>query len=211
MPEKRPLPVGTLLLFLLWGGLLALVFWWMYPEKPIPPELQGVLRPHPRQLQPFELVDQYNKPYTRERLSDNWSFVFFGYTYCPDICPTTLSTLSAVTGKLRSESQTISDEQVVFVSVDPERDQPQLLADYLKYFNEAFVGLTGSKGAIDQLAGQFNAGYIKEQETQAGQYLISHASTIFLVDPGMRLVAAFAPPHDVNTIVEQYRAIRAHY
>ncbi|MCO6411370.1 MAG: SCO family protein [Thiogranum sp.] len=211
MSEKKTFPYGTLVLFGSWGVLLILMLWWMYPDKPIPPELQGVLRPHPKILQPVELIDQHGRPFTLERLRDNWSFVFFGYTYCPDICPTTLSMLSGVTARLRSESQTVSREQVVFVSVDPERDQPAVLDDYLKYFSEAFVGVTGARGAIDNLAGQFNAGYVREAETQPGQYLVSHASSIFLVDPDARLVAAFAPPHDVDTIVGQYRLIRARY
>lgn len=171
MPDKRFLPYGTLLLFVFWGVLLALVLWWMYPDKPIPPQLQGVLSPHPRALQAFELVDQHNRPFSRERLADNWNLVFFGYTYCPDICPTTLSTLSAVTARLLRESQTIATEQVVFVSVDPQRDRPEVLAEYVKYFNEAFVGVTGSQAAIDGLARQFNAGYLREQETRPGEYL----------------------------------------
>ena len=211
MTAKNTIPYGTLLLLVLWGALLALVLWWMYPEKPIPPELQGVLRPHPKPLQAFELIDQRNRPFTLERLRDKWSMVFFGYTYCPDICPTTLSTLSAVAGKLRSESLAIGNEQVVFVSVDPERDLPETLAGYLKYFDETFVGATGSKSAIDQVTGQFNAGYIKEAETQSGEYLVSHTSSIFLVDPDTHLVAVFAPPHDPDTIVEQYRLVRARY
>lgn len=211
MSAKNKIPYGTLLLLVLWGMLLALALWWMYPDKPIPQELQGVLRPHPKPLQPFELVDQRNQPFTLERLRDKWSLLFFGYTYCPDICPTTLSTLSAVAGKLRSESQTIGNEQVVFVSVDPERDRPETLAGYLKYFNEGFVGVTGSKSAIDNLTRQFNAGYMKEAGTQPGEYLISHTSSIFLVAPDMQLIAAFAPPHDPNTIVAQYRLIRARY
>jgi protein SCO1/2 len=211
MSAKDNIPYGTLLLLVFWGVLLALVFWWMYPDKPIPAELQGVLRPHPKPLQSFELVDQRNQPFTLERLRDHWSLVFFGYTYCPDICPTTLSTLTAVTGKLRSEAQTIGNEQVVFVSVDPERDRPEVLASYVKYFSEAFVGVTGSKEAIDKLTDQFNAGYIKEAETQPGEYLVSHTSSIFLVTPDMQLVAAFPPPHDPDTIVAQYRLIRARF
>lgn len=211
MQEKKPLPVGTLLLFLLWGGLLALMLWWMYPEKPIPPELQGVLRPHPKYLQPFELVDQQNRPYTEARLRDRWSFVFFGYTYCPDICPTTLATLNSVTKKLKSESIGMADQQVVFVSVDPRRDSPEVVAEYVKYFNPDYLGITGEKSAIDALTSQFNAGYVHEDETQPGQYLVSHTSSIFLVDPELRLVATFPPPHDPDTIVAQYRLIRPRF
>ena len=101
MTKSNTFPSGTIVLSLIWIAalILALVFW-QFPEKSVPPELQGVLRPEPRPLQPFTLVDQNNKPFKLERLQDRWSFIFFGYTYCPDICPTTLSVLSAVINEL---------------------------------------------------------------------------------------------------------------
>jgi len=210
MPEETPRPYGTLLLFLFWGLLLAAVFFWMLPGKTtVPPELQGVLRPAPQPLQAFELTDQYRQPASLERLQGKWNFVFFGYTYCPDICPTTLSTLTGVVRQLESDPQGLADIQVVFVSVDPGRDTPEVIADYLKYFNEAFLGLTGAQQDIDSLSRQFGAGYMKEPDTTPGQYLVSHTSSIFLVDPHGRLLAAFSPPHDPGTIVDQFRQIRS--
>lgn len=135
--------------------------------------------------------------------------VFFGYTYCPDICPTTLSTLSGVVRKLQNNPQSLANIQVIFVSVDPQRDTPEVIEGYLKYFNEAFVGITGTQQDIDSLTRQFGAGYIKEPDTTPGQYLVSHTSSIFLVDPQGRLLASFSPPHDPNTIVDQFQQIRA--
>ncbi len=210
MTEKTPRPYGTLLLFLFWVGLLAAVFFWMLPgKKTVPPELQAVLRPAPKPLQAFELVDQYGQPFTLERMKGKWSFVFFGYTYCPDICPTTLSTLTGVMKQLQTDSQGRPDIQVVFVSVDPQRDTPDVLKDYLKYFDEDFQGVTGTQQDIDGLTHQFGAGYMKETETTPGEYLVSHTSSIFLVDPHGRLLAAFSPPHNPNTIVDQFRQIRS--
>jgi len=209
MSEKRPTPYGTIVLFLFWGLLLAALVLWMLPDKTIPPELQGVLRPAPKALRAFELTDQYKQPFKLERLEGKWSFVFFGYTYCPDICPTTLSTLTGVAGQLQKDPQGLSNIQVVFVSVDPQRDTPDLMKDYLKYFNEAFQGITGAQQDIDSLTRQFGAGYMKEPETAPGQYLVSHTSSIFLVDPHGRLLAAFSPPHDPTTIVDQFRQIRS--
>jgi protein SCO1/2 len=210
MPETTPKPYGTLMLFLFWVVVLAAVLFWMLPgEKTVPPELQGILRPEPKPLQAFELVDQYRQPFGLERLTGKWSLVFFGYTYCPDICPTTLSTLSGVAKRLQDDPQGLDDVQVVFVSVDPQRDTPEVIEDYLKYFNEAFRGVTGEQEDIDSLARQFGAGYVHEPETAAGQYLVSHTSSIFLVDPRGRLVAAFSPPHDPGTIAGQFRQIRS--
>jgi protein SCO1/2 len=210
MPEKTPRPYGTLLLFLFWGLLLAAVFFWMLPDKKtVPPELQSVLRPEPKPLQAFSLTDQHQQPVNLERLQGKWSLVFFGYTYCPDICPTTLSTLTRVIRQLQNDPQGPANIQVIFVSVDPQRDTPEVIEGYLKYFNEAFVGITGTQQGIDDLSRQFGAGYMKEPDTTPGQYLVSHTSSIFLVDPQGRLLASFSPPHDPNTIVDQFQQIRA--
>lgn len=210
MPEENPRPYGTLLLFLFWGLLLAAVYFWMLPDKTtVPAELQGVLRPAPQPLQAFELTDQYRQPVSLERLQGKWNFVFFGYTYCPDICPTTLSTLTGVVRQLQGDPQGLADIQVVFVSVDPGRDTPEVIEKYLKYFNESFLGITGAQQDIDSLGRQFGAGYMKEPETTPGQYLVSHTSSIFLVDPHGRLLAAFSPPHDPGTIADQFRQIRS--
>ena len=209
MSEKPPVPYGTIVLFLFWGLLIGALALWMLPNKTIPPELQGVLRPEPKPLRTFELSDQYRQAFNLERLKDKWSFVFFGYTYCPDICPTTLSTLTGVVKQLQADPQGLSNIQVVFISVDPQRDTPDVLEAYLKYFNEAFQGVTGAQQDIDSLTRQFGAAYMKELETTPGQYLVSHTSSIFLVDPYGQLLAAFSPPHDANTIVEQFRQIRS--
>jgi len=209
MSEKTPIPYGTLLLFVFWGLLLAAVFYWMLPDKTVPAQLQGVLRPEPKALQAFELSDQYRQSFNLERMKGKWSFVFFGYTYCPDICPTTLSTLTGVAKQLREDPQGLSNIQVVFVSVDPQRDTPDLLESYMKYFDESFQGITGTQQDIDSLTRQFSAGYMKEPETAPGEYLVSHTSSIFLVDPHGQLRASFSPPHDSGTIVEQFRQIRS--
>ncbi|MGB5539050.1 MAG: SCO family protein [Gammaproteobacteria bacterium] len=209
MSETTPRPYGTLLIFLFLCLLLAAVYYWMLPGKSVPDELQGVLRPGPTQLQAFELIDQNRQPFGLERLKGKWSLVFFGYTSCPDICPTTLSTLNGVVKKLRADPQGLAGMQVVFVTVDPRRDTADVIDGYLKYFNEAFLGVTGAQQDIDSLARQFGAGYVTEPETVAGQYLVSHTSSIFLVDPRGRLLAAFSPPHDPGTIADQFRQIRA--
>ena len=209
MSEKPPVPYGTIVLFLFWVLLLGAFVWWMLPDKTIPPELQGVLRPEPKPLRTFELSDQYRQAFNLERLKDKWSFVFFGYTYCPDICPTTLSTLTGVVKQLQEDPQGLSNIQVVFVSVDPQRDTPDVLEAYLKYFNDAFQGVTGAQQDIDRLTRQFGAAYMKEPETTLGQYLVSHTSSVFLVDPYGQLIAAFSPPHDPNTIVDQFRQMRS--
>jgi protein SCO1/2 len=209
MSETAPRPYGTLLIFLFLCLLLAGVYFWMLPGKTVPPELQGVLRPAPTPLQAFELLDQDRRPFDLEGLKGKWSLVFFGYTSCPDICPTTLATLSSLIRKLQTGAQGLTDLQVVFVSVDPRRDTPEVIENYLKYFNETFRGVTGAQPDIDSLTRQFGAGYLIEPETAPGHYLVNHTSSIFLVDPQGRLLASFSPPHNPDTIAGQFRQIRS--
>jgi len=181
--------------------------------KPVerPAELQGVLRPDFRQVQAFKLTDHKNTVFDEKRLQGKWSFVFFGYTSCPDVCPTTLHALNSVHGLLLEETGGISKNmQVVFISVDPDRDSIEKLADYTTYFNKEFIGTTADKAEIDKLTKQFAAGYIFEEETAPGVYNVSHTSAIFLIDPAGRLVATFSQPHQPATIVSLYKKIRTY-
>jgi len=208
MTLNKSFPTGTLVLFLSFIMLLTVAWLTLSPSsKPVPKELIAVLRPQPVPLRPFTLTDQYGQLFTTERLKQKWSFVFFGYTYCPDICPTTLSTLARVIRGLKKTPEMASGMQIVFVSVDPDRDKPETLARYMEYFGKEFTGLTGFPNELHDFARQFGAAYIKEKEATPGDYLVSHTSSIFLVDPQMRIVAAFSPPHDDKTITDLYRKI----
>lgn len=173
----------------------------------IPPELMGVLWPGPRPLEDFNLIDQHKVPFTEERLQDKWSFLFIGYTHCPDICPMALSTINSTYNLLKPEVK--ADTQVVFVSVDPERDTAEHLANYMTYFNEEFVGVTGEQSEIDLFAKKLGAGYQKEAADESGNYQVAHTSSFFLVNPEGGVVGTFAMPHIPKTIADQYLQIRA--
>jgi protein SCO1/2 len=209
MTTKKEFPIGTIILFLSGVALLIVASITLSPpQKTVPQELIAVLRPHATPLLPFTLTDQNGDLYTEQQLKGKWSFFFFGYTYCPDICPTTLSTLKLMINELKKDPNTASDMQIIFVSVDPDRDTPELLARYMEYFGPEFTGMTGFPNNLYDLAKQFGAAYIKEAETAPGIYLVSHTSSIFLVDPQVRVVASFSPPHNHETITSQYRQIR---
>jgi len=205
--KRTTFPVGTLLLF----GLFLLVMWatWLLIKPPTPPaELAGVLRSEYRQLTPFTLTDQHQQRFDDRRLRDKWSMIFFGYLSCPDVCPMTLHELSSFRQLLADKTGSEPDDlQVVFVSLDPARDSPQQLGEYVAYFNRDFVAATGKKKEIDRFAGQFGAGYVIEEETAPGQYLVAHSSAIFLVDPLGRSVATFSQPHYASTLLSQYLRI----
>jgi len=212
MFAKRIKPYRTALIFLLTMVVLVVAYTYrLESRRSIPAELEGVMRPDARALESLTLKDQNNTAFDREHFTGKWSFVFFGYTYCPDICPMTLATLVGINNKLRGQVDQETDYRVVFVSVDPDRDTPEVLARYLEFFDKRFIGLTGSKEQIDAVTRLFGAGYIKEPESAPGEYLISHTSSIFLIDPEARLTASFSPPHDPATIARQFRKIQEIY
>jgi len=209
--NRATFPVGTLLIF----GLFLLVMWatWLLIKPPTPPaELAGVLRPAYRQLAPFTLTDQHRQTFDAKRLRGKWSMIFFGYLSCPDVCPLTLHELNSFRQLLADNADSeAQDLQVVFVSVDPARDSPQQLGEYVAHFNREFIAATGQKNEIDRLAQQFGAGYVIEEETTLGQYLVAHTSAIFLVDPLGRSVATFSQPHYASTLASQYLRITRYF
>jgi protein SCO1/2 len=179
-------------------------FFWLFSRSQNVSDLQPILWPEPKPLQAFTLVDQHQQPFTLERLNGKWTFLFFGYTSCPDICPTTMTVLKTVYERLQQEiTETPAKIQVVFISVDPQRDMPKQLAEYVAFFNQEFIGVTGVEAEINGLTRQLGAGYLKQPVGTAGDYQISHTSTIFLIDPQQRLYAGFSPPQVPETIVNQ--------
>jgi len=212
MSSKKSAPYGTILLALFWVILVVAAVIYFRPSATIiPDELLGVLRPGPKQIEQFSLVDHNNKPFKLERLKNKWTFIFFGYTFCPDICPTTMSALTATMSQIKNSPDVAKDVQVVFVSVDPQRDTTEKLANYMGYFNKEFTGVTGSRKELDALVSQAGAGYAIEPETAPGEYLVSHTSAIFLINPDGELIASFSQPHYPSTIAEQFGQIRAMY
>ena len=209
--ERKTFPIGSLVLFALF--LLVMLATWLLIRPPTPPaELAGVLRPHYRLLAPFELTDQHDQVFNQQRLQGKWSMLFFGYLSCPDVCPMTLHELNRFWRLVEDEAGTPpKDLQIVFVSVDPARDSPQELGAYVRHFNPGFIGATARSDQVDLLAHQFGAGYVLEEETAPGQYLVAHTSAIFLVDPLGRSVAIFSQPHYANTLHHQYGRIRQYF
>jgi protein SCO1/2 len=124
-------------------------------------------------------------------LPGKWLIVYFGYTYCPDVCPTALADLVAVLHELGGLADRV---QPVFVTIDPERDTPETLALYLSNFDAPILALTGTAEEIAAAAQQFHVHYVRYQDPSLGDYSLDHSSSLFLVDPERRLVADFATP-----------------
>ncbi len=173
--------------------------------------LEGVdatVLPEARALPDFLLEDHRGKVFTNESLIGQWSFVFFGYTHCPDVCPTTLALLNQVEQVLKKETD-IDLPKTIFISVDPERDTVSQLAEYVPYFNPEFTGVTGSLENLQVLTKSLGIAFGKDSDTESKEYEVFHSSRIMLIDPEGRLKALFASPHDVNQIASDYIKIIA--
>ena len=129
---------------------------------------------------PFQLVNQQGRPVDQSLLKGKWSAIFFGYTYCPDVCPTTLQTLGAASDQLGPKAKQF---QVVFITVDPQRDTPKQLGDYLSSaaYSKGVVGLTGTD---DQIAAVTKAyGVYSQKQGTGADYTVNHSSAIYLMNP----------------------------
>ena len=175
-----------------------------------PVELQSLLLPEPRPLKPFSLTDHNGQPLGLDQLKGQWSFVFFGYTHCPDICPTTLGMLKGVAMRLEADPLP-GRTQFLFVSVDPKRDTIAHLADYIDYFHKDFFAATGERKAIDTLARQLGAIYMFEGDTEKDDYIVNHSAGVALIDPQGRWVARINPPHTVKQFHADYLQLRDYF
>jgi len=141
----------------------------------------------------FKLMDQNGK---EVRLSDYTKqgkivVLFFGYTHCPDVCPTALNTMASMMKKLKDgERQKV---QVLFISVDPERDTPSVLKNYVPFFYPTFIGLTGSPQDIEKVAKEYKVYYKKVKGESAAEYLVDHTATIYVITPDMKIKLLYTP------------------
>lgn len=170
----------------------------------IPPE--GLLWPQVRPLPAVELVSHVGQPFETDDFKGAWSLVFFGYTSCPDICPMTLAYLNQVQRRMHEDAR-FSLMRTVFVSVDPGRDSPQRLREYVGHFNDDFIGLTGEPGQLQLLTRALGAAYITEELDASGHYLIHHSAALFLVSPGAELAGVLTGPHEPAALAERLRAM----
>ena len=172
-------------------------------------ELDATRFPVPREIQPFELIDHNNAVFDNNSLRQHWSFLFFGYTHCPDVCPTTLSVLNSVAQQLQDLDENI---RFIFVSVDPERDTPEQLARYVSYFNGDFIGVTGTPEGIEQLTKPLGILHMRvESEDGSAAYLVDHTASVLLFDPDGRYHAVFSPPLSADAIASDFRKMLKAY
>jgi len=152
---------------------------------------------------PFHLVDQNGKPFGDADLRGKWHLVFFGYTHCPDTCPTTLNELSLALGRLGKERDAVG---IVFITVDPERDTSEMLKAYVESFDAPIVALTGTVDEVAQAAKDYRVYYAKHPRADGG-YDMDHSAVIYVMDPEGRFTATFTPDSTPEAIAERLQKL----
>jgi len=183
----------TILLFIIIIGVITLSFAFaiMHHED----NISGVN---------FSLIDQHNQPTTHKDLAGKHLLVFFGFTTCPDVCPTQLSKITQVMQALEEKGDS-TRVRPVFITVDPERDTPEKIALYLSHFYDGFVGLTGSRVSLQQATDAFNTFLQKAPEPEDKDYNVSHSSLIYIVDPFSRIVDHIPFHSNIDDIIKQVK------
>lgn len=168
--------------------------------------VDGTVLPTPRIIHPFSLTDNHDHPFNNANLKGHWTLLFFGFTNCGYVCPTTLSALNTMYTNLKSQLPADLLPQIVMVSVDPERDTTTRINDYIKSFNPAFLGAHADIAQTTALANQMSVVFSKVPMPN-GDYTINHSAEIMLLDPNGNLRAFFSYPHKADQMQHDYIAI----
>ncbi len=184
MPGRLPVYIAVLAAIALGIGF-ALHEW---SSRPLALRA-GIALPDPRPIADFAFVDEDGRPFRRENLEGRWSLLFTGFTHCPDVCPTTLALMAELRRRLDRD-----DLQFVFVSVDPERDTPEVVARYLAHFDPAFVGATGARAEMERFTAALGLAQVRNPGVD-DDYTVDHSTALVLIDPEARIAGYFQAPH----------------
>lgn len=209
------------LLWLAVGLSLGALIWFGYQQwqpaasrgadDPAPVLVHGTWLPQAKSLPPFALLDHHGAAFTPQTLVGHWTFMFFGYTHCPDVCPTTMGVLGSMATQLAARG--ISAPRVVFVSVDPQRDTVAQLSQFVPYFNPDFVGVTGDEAGIDTLTRALGIVHARSGPAadDAAGYLMDHSAALLLFNPDGHYNALFSAPHGAAQLADDYARILKHH
>lgn len=186
-----------MVVILLVSGIAGFLTYQQMNSTEVKQEFQSLLVfPKQKSFSGFELTDKNNKILDINTFSGHWTLLFFGFTNCPDVCPTTLSELQK-TFKLLEDKNLKQLPEVLFVSVDGQRDTPQILSEYIKFFNPKFNAATADDANILSITSQIGAAYhIGEHEEGNLNYNVDHTAAVFLISPEKKLYGLFRSPHD---------------
>jgi protein SCO1/2 len=211
-PDSNPRPLSAATLAALVATLVCVAMLWIRVGDnevygPRGPEFEGLWWPDPPLLTPFQLTDQDGRELTERNLRGAWTLLFFGYTHCPDVCPTTLALLVRARKALVDAPVPLRALKVLFVSVDARRDSPEVLARYVRHFDAGFLDATAPMEELHLLTRQLDADFVRVSGEDPDVYWYEHSASIFLVAPDLRIVAEFTPPFDAPTLATRVRAI----
>lgn len=182
--------------------IFSLQFLRFQDTGPLTPEqlqkYNTVLLGTPRQLSPVPLLDKNSDDFTINDFAGNWSLVNFGYTHCPDVCPTNLLTLSKIMNLMESEGTKLP--QIYMATVDPKRDTPARLAEYLEFFDPRMEALWSDEQTMSDFARQLNNLFLKGKEKTELDYLVDHSDNIAILNNDGVFVGIFRPPHQIEDI-----------
>ena len=175
------------------------------------PTISGTFFDKPKSVQAFTLTDHNNKEFNASSLKGKWSFIFFGYTNCPDICPQTMNVMKVASIEFAKLPTLFANTQYVFVSVDPNRDTAEKLKKYVGYYGKNFVGITGKPDTLTALAKQFHTHFMTTIDKDPAKYKVEHGGHIMLINPQGKWQALFSYPHSATKMVYDYHSIRAYF
>lgn len=164
----------------------------------------GTLLTQPRAIAPFTLTDQDGQAFSGPQLQGHWTLLFAGFTHCPDVCPTTLALMAQLRRQLAAGPERL---ELLFLSVDPERDTPARLKAYVDHFGAGIRGVTGATAALDAFCASLGLAYVKVPGAGAGDYTVDHSASLVLLDPQGRVAAYFQPPHRLDTLAADLSGI----
>jgi protein SCO1/2 len=207
-PRRSLMPLIVVGIVAVIAGALAARFM-LQTRAQAPPLTTGTALTPAHPVPQFSLLDGDGKAFTRDSLRGHWSLVFFGFTHCPDICPTTLSVLGEVHKQL-ANLPAGQQPAVIFISVDPQRDTPDVVGKYVHFFSSDFVGVTGTVEAIDQLTSAAGVP-VARVPLPSGDYTVDHSGAIFVIDPDAALHAVLSSPDKADAISADYRRLIASF
>jgi len=202
--------------------VIAAVFTLRKPQLDFDPMVGRAFLP-PIGMPPFSLTDQGGQPFTRESLNGHWTIAMIGFTYCPDICPTTLLEIASFYKKIETGSDRVTPPEFVFFSVDPFRDTPEVVGKYVAYFHPGFTGVTGEPAEISGMVKELGLYYAyTDQEDDhilddvlrkpAGEdYGVIHSTSLLFISPDAELVAMMSSPFKPDNILTFLKKLRAYY
>ena len=175
------------------------------------PSLQkAIILPNSKVISSIDFTDHLGQPFSRSQLLGKWSILFFGFSNCPDICPTTLHTLAQVKKNLIATTNW-GNYQVVMVSVDPVRDTPEQLSKYVPFFDPEFVGISGDLDTTTEFAKQLGILFVTREADAKGRYDVDHSTAIILLNPRAEMAGIISAPHKVDEITADLAALGQHF